>query len=185
MPGESVRVKATGKIGTVSGIQDNPEKTRVSFEDSQHGYFKDEELARIHLSCGNKFKTDEDDLKKIDSLLASKKECAPEPGDIFEAFGATYQAVEMCSKYPCCKCAFSVEHCELNVDIPFCREGVIFKRVDGAELVAVDSNGQDVGRVDRFVANELRVEPWANPISLYDFVRKGYKLEVRVKLAED
>ena len=185
MPGDLVLVKATKQIGTVSGLQDNPGKIRVGFDASWQGYFKAEELEHC---CGvrkQEFKTDEDDLKELDSLLAQKREWQPKSGDVFEAFGAAYLAVNIEPDDVCSECVFRDAHCELNVDIPCCATGVVFKRVVGADLMVVDSNGKDIGRVERFVDNELRVENWANPISLYDFVRKGDKLEVRVKLVKD
>ena len=182
--GDIVRVKATGKFGRVAEVQDSPDKIRIEYDETWQGYFKPEELEHCYRTTKPDFQTDEDDLKEIDSLLASKKECAPRPGAIFEAFGATYQAIDMSPDDSCYECAFGGEHCELNVDIPSCREGVVFKRVDGAELMVVGSDGKDVGRVERFVDNKFYIQGKPSSFSLLYFIGEGYKLEARVNLAE-
>ena len=98
-------------------------------------------LSNINVAMRNENACDEIASKEVVELLKNKPTISV--GGIYEMFGETYVAVEDKKDdkvYQCCdNCAFRDANCELNIDIPRCDNGVIFKKLSNVKLVIWDT----------------------------------------------
>ena len=98
-------------------------------------------ISSINVAMQNENSNDEIVSKEVVELLKNKPTISV--GCIYEMFGETYVAVEdknddkVCQ---CCdNCAFRDANCELNIDIPRCDNGVVFKKLSNVKLVIWDT----------------------------------------------
>ena len=113
------------------------------------------------------------EIELVEKAIAEQK-ITVEPNRLFHAFGSTYIALRADRKDPCCKCAFQNDYCFANIDIPACKNGVIFKKVKGVELCLFE-NGDCVSEIKKFENGYITLEN-GKKMSVEDIFSPKYEI---------
>ena len=117
----------------------------------------------------------------IERFFADKK-MKVQPNQIFEIGKQAYITVVDKGDHPCADCCFGGCMCNLNIDIPSCNNGVIFKKLSGKSFFIVrnTNNGKVLGKCHFIDDETIEVNGIKNTV--LELFEKHWRIEPMLEI---